>query len=543
MPERSISRRSVLLGSLGLAGVAATGGGWLARRPEAAAGDARILATSPAVGRAEQARLDRGTGRTVRATVTAGPADVDLGGRVVRTWAYDGQVPGPLLRCTAGDRLEVDVRNQLPEPTTVHWHGLRLRNDMDGVPELTQPPISPGGSMRYSFTAPDPGTYWFHPHVGMQRERGLFAPLIIDDPRELGDYDVEFVVVLDDWLDGVAAPPDQVLDLLSRGPMETRYESPVQVGVIEDMSASWEYHVTAEQANPPAGMPVQSPATFLADSVSFPFYLLNGRLPTAPQTFEGRPGQRARIRLINAGGATVFRVALGGHRLTVTHTDGFPVEPVTVDTLQLASGERYDVLVTLADGVFPLVAVAEGRGAQALGVVRTAGGPAPSPAAAPAELAGRLLSLAELRAAPALRRRAAPPDVTHTLYLTGDMGSYAWRINAETYDPRRPFAGSTPQPVRAGQQVRLELINQTPMYHPMHLHGHTFTVRSIGEVGGLTAGTVPDGPLKDTVLVAPGERVAVDFVADNPGQWLAHCHTAYHMATGMATVVSYVESQ
>ncbi|WP_116040328.1 multicopper oxidase family protein [Amycolatopsis palatopharyngis] len=538
MPEFPVSRRSVLLGAAGLAGAAATGGTWWALRQ--GEGDGRVLASSDAVTGAEQARRAGGTGRVSTASLTAEPAEVDLGGRVVRTWAYNGQLPGPVLRCTAGDELAVEVNNRLPEPTTVHWHGLRLRNDMDGVPQLTQEPVAPGERMRYEFVAPDPGTYWLHPHVGLQRERGLYSPLIIDDPREPGDYDVEFVVVLDDWIDDAAATPDQVLaELMGGDGMNSRYRTPVRAGMIPDESRSWQYHVPAGLANPPKGITPESPASRMASSVEFPFYLLNGRLPTAPQTFHAKPGQRARIRLINAGGASVFRVALGGHRLTVTHTDGFPVEPVTVDTLQIASGERYDLVVTLADGAFPFVAVAEGKGAQALGIVRTASGSAPPPTAAPAELSGTLLALSDLRAAPSVHLGEGPPDRTHTLYLTGDMNRFAWRINAETYQHQRPFDGITPMPVRQGQRVRLEMINQTPMYHPMHLHGHTFVVRAIGDTGRRDTTKLPQGTRKDTVMVGPGERLVADLVADNPGQWLVHCHNAYHMASGMAALMSY----
>lgn len=536
MPDSVLSRRSVLLSAVGAGGAALTAGAWWAFRPEEAVGAGRVQASSDDVRRVEQARRRQGSGRTVRASMVAEPVEVDLGGRTVQTWAYDGQVPGRVVRCSAGDRLEVDVVNRLPEPTTVHWHGLRLRNDMDGVPNLTQAPIAQGESMRYSFVAPDPGTYWFHPHVGLQRERGLFSPLIIDDPREAGDYDVEFIVVLDDWIDDAGATPDQVLTQLRSGGMDARFQTAVQAGQIVDRSQAWRYHVPESLANPPAGIAPVSAASRLAGSVDFPFYLLNGRLPTAPETFRAKPGQRARIRLINAAGATVFRVALGGHRLTVTHTDGFPVEPITVDTLQIGSGERYDLLVTLDDGAFPLVAVAEGKRAQALGVVRTAAGPVPPTASAPRELAGRLLALADLRSTPDVRVDDRKPDVSHSLYLTGDMSSFEWRINAETYNHHRPFDGITPMPLHEGQHVRLEMINQTPMYHPMHLHGHTFAIRAIDNTN------VPTGTRKDTVMVAPGERLLVDFSADNPGQWLMHCHNAYHMAAGMASVLSYLPS-
>ena len=542
MSGRSISRRHVLLGAVGLAGMAATGGAWAALPPAPSAVEGRVLAGSEAVLRVERARLARGTGRRASATLTAEPVEVDLGGRVVRTWGYDGKVPGKAIRCTAGDLLDVDLYNRLPEPTSVHWHGLRLRNDMDGVPQLTQPVISPGQTMRYSFVAPDPGTYWFHPHVGVQRERGLFAPLIIDDPREAGDYDVEFIVVLDDWIDGVGGNPEDVLSELRNGAMDATYQVPIQAGQVEDRAEGWDYHLTSDMANPPADQPLAPAASWMAGSVGYPFYLMNGRLPTAPETFTARPGQRARIRLINAAGTTVFRVALGGHRLTVTHTDGFPVEPVTVDTLHVGSGERYDLLVTLKDGAFPLVGIAEGHGAQALGIVRTASAAAPRPGVLPEELGGRLLRLTDMRSASAESQEHRTPDVSHTLYLTGDMYRFAWRINAQAYDHRRPFDGITPLAIREGQRVRLAFVNQTPMYHPMHLHGHTFTVRGADDIGsdGLERPSLVPGALKDTVMVAPGERVVGDFVADNPGQWLAHCHNAYHLATGMATVVSYV---
>lgn len=559
MPEPRMTRRRVLAGAVGVLGAAGAGVPLLVRGGGDPPGPTRVPPWSDPVHRAEQVRRGQGTGRTVRVRLSAQPDELDLGGRVVRTWAYDGRLPGPTVRARVGDQLEVELANRLPEPTTVHWHGLRIRNDMDGVPHLTQQPIASGESMRYTFTAPDPGTYWLHPHIGLQRERGLYAPLIIDDPHDPGDYDVEFVVVLDDWIDGAGATPHEVLTALRGGPMDggtgghldghmsgdtggdtgrdmngqpgmAQYRTAVQLGQIPDRSETWQYHVPPALATPPPGTAPASPASRLASHVQFPFYLLNGRLPTAPHTFAAKPGQRARIRLINAAGATVFRVALGGHRLTVTHTDGFPVDPVTVDTLQLASGERYDLRVTLADGAFPLVAVAEGKHAQALGVVRTATGPTPAPTAAPAELAGQLLDLADLRAAPAVRTEHRQPDVSHTAHLTGDMHTFAWRINAETYNHQQPFDGITPLTVHEGQHVQLVLVNQTPMYHPMHLHGHTCTVRALGDSVGVR---------KDTVMVPPGDRLSVDFTADNPGQWLVHCHNAYHMATGMAAMLSY----
>jgi FtsP/CotA-like multicopper oxidase with cupredoxin domain len=259
----------------------------------AGAGSGRLLsATDPRVRAVEAAR--DGTGRTERVTLSAEAAEVDLGGPVVRTWTYGGVLPGREIRVRRGDVLEARLINHLPADTSVHWHGPAVRNDMDGVPGLTQAPVPPGQEFVYRFTVPTPGTHWFHPHTGIQLDRGLYAPLIVEDPEEPGAYDTEWVVVLDDWLDGTGATPDQALTDLRR-----------------------------RSGHMMSGM--------AGGDVTYPHYLINGRIPAAPVTFTAQPRQRVRIRFVNAGADTAFRVALGGHRMTVTHTDGFPVVPVDTD--------------------------------------------------------------------------------------------------------------------------------------------------------------------------------------------------------------------
>jgi FtsP/CotA-like multicopper oxidase with cupredoxin domain len=421
---------------------------------------------------------------------------------VVTTWAYGDSVPGRVLRATVGDVLKVNVRNGLPQDTSVHWHGLALRNDMDGVPGVTQQPIRPGGSMTYEFAVPHPGTYFFHPHVGTQLDRGLYAPLVVDDPREPGRYDAEFTVVLDDWLDGTGRTPDGVLSALRKG------------GGMGGMDMG--------------GMDMPSSDALGGDAgdVTYPLHLVNGRAATAPVTLAAKPGQRVRLRIINAGSDTAYRVALGGHRLTVTHTDGFPVRPVTVDTLLMGMGERYDVEVTLKDGVFPLVASAEGKKSRGLALIRTGAGRPPTASVPVTELSGRLLRLEDLEATDAVRLAPTRPDRTHDMLLGGDMASYRWTINGKTFDR------SAPLPVRAGELVRLRFVNGTAMFHPMHVHGHTFQIR--GRDGR-------DGPRKDTVIVRPKETVVADLVADNPGQWVTHCHNIYHAEAGMMVRLSYQE--
>ncbi|GAA1919291.1 hypothetical protein GCM10009837_50680 [Streptomyces durmitorensis] len=168
------------------------------------------------VAAAEKKRAGGGTVREVK--LMAMKAKLDLGGRTVKTWAYGDRLPGKEVRVTAGDTLALTLANHLPESTSLHWHGLALRNDMDGVPGLTQKAVKPGAEFTYRFAVPHPGTYWFHPHSGTQQDRGLYAPLIVEDPKEPLKYDKEWVVVLDDWVDGVdGSTPDAVLAELGKG--------------------------------------------------------------------------------------------------------------------------------------------------------------------------------------------------------------------------------------------------------------------------------------------------------------------------------------
>jgi FtsP/CotA-like multicopper oxidase with cupredoxin domain len=459
------------------------------------------------VGEVESARLH--TGRTVTSRLAAAPGRVDLGGPVVDTWSF-GTVPGPTIRAQAGDRVVVDLTNGLPAPTTVHWHGIALRNDMDGVPDMTQAPVAPGGAFRYDFTVPDPGTYFFHPHVGVQLDRGLYGVLVVDDPAEPGAYDQEWVVVLDDWVDGTGQTPEQVLASLKSATGSGM--GGMGMGGMGMGGAGM------------GGESMTSPLLGGAGDIAYPYYVVNGRVPAAPVTLSGRPGQRVRVRLVNAASDTAFRVAVGGHQLKLTHADGFPVIPVTGDSVLLGMGERVDVTLTLGDGAFPLVASAEGKQGHGLALVRTAAGAALNPQVRPGELDGRVLTVADLTPAQSAAMAARRVDRTHDVVLGGSMGGYEWTINGRTFDHQRPLD------VRQGERVRLRLKNATMMFHPMHVHGHTVAV--VNDAGR-------PGVRKDTVIVAPMRTVVVDLDADNPGQWMTHCHNAYHGEAGMMTTLSY----
>ncbi|MGW4835033.1 multicopper oxidase family protein [Streptomyces globisporus] len=524
MPMHQLPRRAVLGAALAVAGTGALAacsdggsGHGGAHSPDGGTQDSGTYVT-PGGKEVEAAEAARGSGPARKVSLTATRTRLDLGGgTTVASWAYGDRLPGREVRVTAGDTLALTLANHLPQPTSLHWHGLALRNDMDGVPGLTQRDIAPGAEFAYRFAVPHPGTYWFHPHSGVQQDRGLYAPLIVEDPKEPLAYDKEWVVVLDDWVDGVdGSTPDAVLDELSGG-----MSGGMDHGA-HTMSGSGE---DDPGDSGPSRMMMGARSELLggdAGDVAYPHHLVNGRVADDPETFRARPGDRIRLRIINAGGDTAFRVALGGHRMTVTHTDGFPVRHTTGDALLLGMGERYDVLVTAGDGVFPLTALAEGKKVAALALLRTGSGAAPAASVRPKELDGKLVEAGRLVPDPSVALIARLPDRTIRMRLTGGMATYDWAFDGQPYDAKRR------RPVEAGERVRLVFDNGTAMWHPIHLHGHTFAL------GGNAA-----GPRKDTAIVLPHRSLTVDFDADNPGLWMIHCHNVYHAEAGMMTVLGY----
>jgi len=463
----------------------------------------------------EDARPSSGRVRDV--TLAAAPAQVRVGGRRVKTWAFNGKVPGPQIRVRVGDVLQARVVNNLPAPLTVHWHGVALRNDMDGVPDVTQTAIAPGATFTYRFKVSDAGTFFYHPHVGTELDRGLYGALIVDPARTDRSTARDITLLLDDWIDGTGKNPDDVLDQLKNGMGNMGQGSSGAGSGMPDMPG---------MSDMPGMGSAKSPLGSDIEDVTYPSYVLNGRAANDPATYKVRPDERVRLRLVNAASNTPFRVAAGGdRRLTVVASDGYAVKPVTVDTLLIGMGERYDVLVTAPkSGSMPIVARAEGLDKQALAVLRAGPGPAPRADVKPMALSGTLLRYSQLKATGSDALPERQPDRTYTVKLSGDMQTYNWGITTPTQD-------SVTLPVHYGERVRLVLDNPTKMWHPIHLHGHTFQ---------LVSGRAP-GARKDTVDIPPMSRVTVDVQADNPGQWALHCHNIYHAEAGMATVLSYVK--
>jgi FtsP/CotA-like multicopper oxidase with cupredoxin domain len=457
-------------------------------------------------------------------TIAASPIEIDLAGTVVTTWGYNGAVPGPEIRLRRGETVRARLTNALPDETTIHWHGINLVNTMDGVPGITQEAVRPGELFEYEFRVPDAGSFMYHAHVGHQLDLGLYGPLIVEsDVAEPLPYDRDYTLMIDDWRDGLGvtepevhsgghAPSGGLNFFGSGGSSSTASPDDEPTG---DPDTDDEKEAMPE--------PGANPGDRLGGRV-YPMYLINGRPAADPQTLEVRNGERVRLRLMNIGADTGFLVAIAGHRMTITHTDGMPVEPVEVEAVRLGMGERYDVVVTADNpGVWQLAAMPEAKKGFARAVLRYTDAAASSPPSVderPQELTGRQASYDELHYAGERTRPTTAPDRVFDLELSSNS-----RINGQRYPDADPLE------IEPGELVRFRMTNTATLAHPMHLHGHPFWV----------ATPSGRGPLKDTMLVPPDGGVGTfDFVADNTGIWLFHCHNHYHMENGLAREVHYL---
>jgi multicopper oxidase len=436
----------------------------------------------------------------------AEPVRFDLGKARIATWGYNNRVPGPIIRLKEGQQFRALVRNRLKSGTTVHWHGLPVPNAMDGVPGVTQDAIPAGGSYLYQYTVPVSGTYMYHSHFGLQLDKGLLGALIIQPKREILSYDRDITLVIDDWADGVPAFNNT---LTIDG--SDRYEC--SVPTIRQVSGQAVAPMSVGGNGFGKGGPVAS---------GYPYYLVNGRPASHPFTISVRRGDAVRLRLVNPSAATVYRVALQGHRMRVTHADGQPVQQVEVDAIRLAPGERYDVLVKADNpGAWQLAFAAEGTSDIGRAVFQYAGVKRSLPAAGfhPRELKGKLLDPRALRLHDSVSVPVpdGTPDRIIRLKLGPALPKYSWTIDG------KGVAENSVIDVRRGEHVRFLYSNGTKDVHPMHLHGHFVQVQN---------GT-GNGPMRDTVVVNPSGRATMDWIADNPGTWVYHCHNLYHMTAGM----------
>ncbi|WP_395245170.1 multicopper oxidase family protein [Agromyces sp. MMS24-K17] len=526
---------AVGLGVLGLTGCAP---GTRSPAETAGSGYDYILPTDPEVAAAEAARA--ASGRTAAFALAAGVATVDLGGRLVETWSYGGNAVAPELRLGAGDRVQVAVANGLAEDTTLHWHGIRIRNDMDGAAPATQAPIAAGGgTFDYDFIAPDPGTHWYHSHSGLQADRGLFGALIVEDPHDASGADVDAVLVLDDWVDGLGTTPDAILMALNPALAGAHHHGGASATATPSAAAgasaaaaagtggsASSAGMTDDQMAVAAGLVAQGHGDSdalggMTQHIAYPMHLVNGRPPNDPATVEAAAGSRLRLRVINAAAETPYRFAIAGHELTVIAVDGYDTVPQAADAVILGMAQRMDLLVTVQSGAWPIVAAVEGRDGHAATVLRT---PDAAPLAGPlptrlAEHDRRLVLESELRPAESTVLDTREPDRDYRVELIQAGDRYAWGMAG---------ADAGKLVMRQGERIRITMTNSTAMWHPMHTHGHTFAVPAYG------------GLRRDTVVSLPGTELAIEFDADNPGEWMFHCHNAYHFEAGMTANLRYI---
>ncbi|AXB78446.1 copper resistance system multicopper oxidase [Novosphingobium sp. P6W] len=575
MPPPKLDRRTIMRGAAGLGVTAALGGmfpGW------AMAGTAG--AAQGAVLSGERIRLD------------IGHTHVTFGGREGHAVTANGTMPGPLIRLKEGQNVRLSVANGLREDTSIHWHGLIVPFQFDGVPGISFPGIRPGQVFDYEFPIRQAGTYWYHSHSNMQEAMGLIGPLVIDPAgEEPAPYEREHVIVLSDW--SSVHPHMQLRRLKQQGGYYNRQKQTLKsllAGRDQPLSERMDW-----------GKMRMDPTDISDVTGSTYDFLINGHDTAGNWTGLFAPGERVRLRIINASSMTNFNFRLPGLPMTVVAADGQDVEPVETDEFQIGIAETYDVIVrpekaeaiaiiaeaidrsglcraTLAPQIGmvaatvplrqrPLLAMKD-MGMDMSGMDMASGtldlsAPADAPAAgghgamkmrdkslappsvrmgpgvatisaAPADRLGdlptgledtghRVLTYADLRAlVPAADRRA--PGRELEVHLTANMERYMW-----SFDGVKLSENPDPLAFRLGERVRVTLVNDTMMPHPIHLHGHFFE---------LVNGAEEKQPRKHTVNVLPGGKASFDLTADAPGDWAFHCHMLLHMHSGMFRVVT-----
>ncbi|CAM4330465.1 Copper-containing nitrite reductase [Novosphingobium lubricantis] len=493
--------------------------------------------------------------------------------------AVNGIVPGPVLRLREGDNVTMRVRNKLDEMSSIHWHGIILPAEMDGVPGISFAGIAPGETFTYSFPLRQAGTYWYHAHT-LAEQTGLYGAIVVEPriptrPAPERDY----TIVLSEWSD---EPPLQIFMNLKKQSSYYNFAQPTAGDFLNDVrtmgvdKALERRRMWNESRMNQTDYSDVSAATYT--------YLMNGTTPAGNWTGIAAPGERIRLRFIGAGTATFFDVRIPGVELTVVSTDGQPVEPVTVEEFRIGPGETYDVEFTMPEGGARTIfaqsidrtGFARGTIAPAIGMAATVPALDARPWLDPVDMMGAMATMADMRgdAHSGHGMTEMPPKARHArteyganadmrvdyprtnlddpgaglrgrswrvltvadlrtpggdpdprtpereieLHLTGNMERFIWSLDGIKLNDSRPLH------FKPNERLRITLVNDSMMAHPMHLHGMWSDVEG------------PDGAFlvrKHTVVVQPAQRVSFRVTADAMGRWAFHCHLLYHMAAGM----------
>lgn len=534
--------------------------------------------------------------------LTVGHSPFSVGGRTGHAVTVNGVLPAPLLRLREGQMARLSVTNTLDEDTSIHWHGILLPFQMDGVPGISFPGIKPRETFVYEFPIRQSGTYWYHSHSGLQEAMGHYGPIVIDPAgAEPAAYDREHVLVLSDWS---FMHPHEILAKLKKSPGYFNRRRTTLSGLLSgsDGMSLEERRMWGQMRMDPRDISDVNGTTYT--------YLVNGHGPDENWTGLFRPGERVRLRIINASAMSIFNVRIPGLPMTVVQADGADVRPVEIDEFQISVAETYDVIVRpTEDRAYTIVSEAidrsgMGRATLAPRLGMTAAVPplrevptltmgdmgmggmsgmdhgdmagmdhaamghaAPEastatsmdhgtmnmrdPANAPPDMAvGVGVDMIAMDPASSLGQRPLglrdvdhrvlvytdlvsllpntdrrPATRTMEIHLTGNMERFMWGLDGRKFS-------ELVEPIRfeRDERVRITLVNDTMMGHPIHLHGHFFEL--------VTGGPEGHQPLKHTVNVAPGSKVTFDLTADAPGDWAFHCHMLMHMHAGMFNVVT-----
>lgn len=478
---------------------------------------------------------------------------VNITGTPMEKVTVNGGIPAPTLRFKEGDEAVIRVTNTMKEDSSIHWHGLILPGEMDGVPTFNGfPGIKPGQTFTYRFPLKQTGTYWYHAHSAGQEQDGLYGSIIVDpkgkDPIRA---DKDYVVVLSDFT------PEHSSQVMANLKKSSDYYANARRTVgdffhdakTKGLSKAWE--------NAKMWGEMRMAQTDLADVTGYTF-LVNGKSPDGNWTGLFKPGEKVRLRFINASAMSFFDVRIPGLKMNVVQSDGQNVEPVPVDEFRFAPAETYDVLVTPKEAkAYTIAAEPIDRTGFALATLAPREGmrgetPAQRPRAlltmadmgmegmdmegmtmTPADMVSgwakagtppgdKMLDYADLRYA-GIQKDTREPGRTVDVRLGGNMERYIWTINGKKFSEAEPIR------LKYGERVRLQFTNETMMAHPMHLHGMFVQLEN-----GQPAEKLPN---KHTVIVPPGKSYSVLLTADEAGEWAFHCHLLYHMMSGMMTKV------
>ncbi len=482
-----------------------------------------------------------------------GPVPLNITGRPRMATGVNGSVPAPILHWREGDTVTLAVTNRISEPSSIHWHGIRVPSPMDGVPGLSFPGIAPGDTYLYRFPVRQSGTYWYHSHSHFQEQTGLYGAIVIE-PKSgyVQSFDRDYVVLLSDWSD---EDPDTIVSNLKFQSDYYNYGQRTLGTFIKDVEQQGLAATVSDRLE--WGKMRMSPTDILDVSGATYTYLVNGQPPAANWTALFRPGERVRLRFINGSSMSIFDVRIPDLPMTVVQADGNDVEPVTVDEFRISVAETYDVIVEPGENrAYTIFAQAEDRSGYARGTLAPRAGmasaippmdPRPTRTMADMGMAGmehgempgmelspegkrlegkvgvdnvammpsrglesagegfsagrRVLAYAGLRATrPGTDPR--PPARDITLHLTGNMGRFIWGFDGKKYSEAEPIV------LQRGERVRFVLINDTMMEHPIHLHGLWSELENgYGEFR----------PYKHTINIKPGESLSYLVTSQLPG--------------------------